>query len=250
MGPERRKAVDLVNPIVRRYTAEADADFADFWARAADELPWLRRWDEAFVAEPPSFRWFAGAQTNLSWQCVDVHVECGQGGRAAIVYLNERGERRVLTYAQLRHEVGRAAAALRGLGIGRGDRITIYMPVCPEAIVLMLACVRVGAIHSVVFAGFGAGALSDRIAASGSKAVFTTDVTYRKGQDVALAGIVAEAVELAGGVEHAVTLRREQQRLGRSARDPVRGSPATSSPWRRTSRPGSSPPRGRLRNRN
>ena len=200
--------MDLVPPIVRRYAAEADADFAAFWARAADELPWLRRWDEAYVAEPPSFRWFVGAQTNLCWQCVDVHVERGQGGRAAVIYLNERGERRVLTYAQLRHEVSRAAAALRGLGIGKGDRITIYMPVCPEAIVLMLACVRVGAIHSVVFAGFGAGALSDRIAASGSKAVFTTDVTYRKGQDVALEGIVSEAVELAGGVDHVVVLRR------------------------------------------
>jgi acetyl-CoA synthetase len=200
--------LDLVSPIVHRYQAEADADFAAFWAREAAALPWLRPWDEAFVPEPPSFRWFAGAQTNLCWQCVDVHVERGQGGRAALVYLNERGERRVLTYGQLLHQVRRAAAALRGLGVGRGDRVTIYMPVCPEAIVLMLACVRIGAIHSVVFAGFGAGALGDRIAASGSKVVFTTDVTYRKGQDVALEGIVAEAVSLAGGVEHAVVLRR------------------------------------------
>jgi acetyl-CoA synthetase len=200
--------MEVLNPIVRRYKAEADADFAAFWARAASELPWLVRWDQAFVPEPPSFRWFAGAETNLCWQCVDVHVARGQGGRAAIVYLNERGERRVLTYAQLLHQVRRAAAALRALRIGRGDRVTIYMPVCPEAIVLMLACVRVGAIHSVVFAGFGAGALGDRIAASGSKAVFTTDVTYRKGQDVALEGIVAEAVALAGGVDHAVVLRR------------------------------------------
>ena len=201
-------AMEVLSPVVRRYQAEADADFAGFWAKAAAQLPWLRPWDEVFVAEPPSFRWFAGAQTNLCWQCVDVHVERGQGGRAAIVYLNERGERRVLTYAQLLHEVRRAAAALRGLGISRGDRITIYMPVSPEAIVLMLACVRIGAIHSIVFAGFGAGALGDRISASGSKAVFTNDVTYRKGQDVPLDGIAAEAVELAGGVDHLVILRR------------------------------------------
>src|SRR5262245_20614984 len=200
--------MEVLNPIVRKYQAEADADFAAFWANEAAALPWLRPWDEAFVPEPPSSRWFAGAQTNLCWQCVDVHVERGQGGRAALVYLNERGERRVLTYGQLLHQVRRAAAALRGLVIGRGDRVTIYMPVCPESVVLMLAAVRIGAIRSVVFAGFGGGALGDRIAASGSKAVFTTDVTYRKGQDVALEGIVAEAVSLAGGVEHAVVFRR------------------------------------------
>jgi acetyl-CoA synthetase len=200
--------VELFPPIVRRYLADALADPETFWARAAEELPWLRRWERVFVSEPPSFRWFDGALTNLCWQAVDVHVEAGEGGRAAVVYLNERGEQRILTYAQLHHQVRRAAASLRGLGIGRGDRITIYMPVCPEAIVVMLACVRIGAIHSVVFAGFGAGALGDRIRASGSKAVFTTDVTFRKGKDVPLVGIVEEAVELAGGVDHVVVLRR------------------------------------------
>jgi acetyl-CoA synthetase len=200
--------VELISPIVRRYQADALADPEAFWGTAAGELPWLRRWERVFVPEPPSFRWFDGALTNLCWQAVDVHVEAGEGGRSAIVYVNERGDQRVLTYAQLRHQVRRAAAALRGLGVGRGDRITVYMPVCPEALVLLLACVRIGAIHSVVFAGFGAGALGDRIRASGSKAVFTTDVTYRKGKDVPLVGIVEEAVALAGGVDHVVVVRR------------------------------------------
>jgi len=209
-GSRLNTAMDPVNPIVRRWRADAEADHEAFWARAAAELPWLSRWDRVFVHEPPTFRWFLGAETNLAWQCVDHHAERGRGGQAAIVYANERGERRVLTYAQLRFEVERTAAALRGLGIGRGDRLTIYMPVCPEALVLMLATVRIGAIHSVVFAGFGAGALADRIEASGSRAVFCADVTYRKGSDVPLKGIVDAALELGGSaVEHVVLIATE-----------------------------------------
>jgi acetyl-CoA synthetase len=133
----------------------------------------------------------------------------GHGGRAALIHMNERGARVVETYAQLLYEVKRVAAALRGAGIGKGDRITIYMPPCPESIALMLATVRIGAIHSIVFAGFGAQALGDRVAASGSRAVFATDVVYRKGQNVPLLPIVDEALKVAGGsVERVVVLDR------------------------------------------
>ena len=118
---------------------------------------------------PPTFRWFEGGLTNLAWNALDHHVAGGRGGHAALVGVNERGERRVFTYAELLSQVERIAAALRGLGIGKGDRVTIYMPTCPEAILLMLAVVRIGAIHLVVFAGFGSGALGDRIRASGSR---------------------------------------------------------------------------------
>ncbi|MCC6224642.1 MAG: acetate--CoA ligase [Thermoleophilia bacterium] len=201
--------MELVNPLVGAALREARADPEGFWARRASELPWLRSWEAVLVSEPPSFRWFAGAETNLCWQCVDRHVEVGRGGHAAVVYANERGERRVLTYAQLRHEVRRCAAALRALGVGRGDRVTLSMPVCVEALVLMLATVRIGAIHSVVFAGFGAGALADRIEASGSKLVAYADAAYRRGAEVPLAGIVEEALRLGGrGVEHVVVLPR------------------------------------------
>jgi acetyl-CoA synthetase len=182
----------------------------EFWERAAAELPWLRPWDRVFERVDRSFRWFAGAETNLAWACLDRHVEAGRGDHPALVYANERGDRRSLTYAELLEEVERAAAALRALGLAKGDRLTIYMPTAPEAIVLMLASVRIGAIHSVVFAGFGAGALGDRIAASGSRLVLTADVTYRKGGDVRLDGIVEDAVALAGeGVEEVVVLRRD-----------------------------------------
>jgi acetyl-CoA synthetase len=170
----------------------------EFWAQAAEELPWFRRWDRVFERDGASFRWFGGAETNLAWNCLDRHVEEGRGGHPALVYANERGERRRLTYEKLLSEVEQAAASLRSLGIDRGDRLTIYMPTAPEAIVLMLAAVRIGAVHSVVFAGFGAGALADRIAASGSRLVLTADVTYRKGKEVALEPIVEEAVGMAG----------------------------------------------------
>jgi acetyl-CoA synthetase len=174
------------------------SDRLDVWKRAAEELPWFRRWEQVFEREGASFRWFGGAQTNLAWGCLDRHIAAGRGGRTAIVYANERGERRRLTYEELLDAVERAAAALRRLGIERGDRLTIYMPTAPEAIILMLAAVRIGAIHSVVFAGFGAGALADRISASGSRLVVTADVTFRKGKDVPLEPIVEEAVHLAG----------------------------------------------------
>ena len=201
--------MDLVNPVVRRWLKEGEEDPEGLWARAARELPWFRTWDRTFDWEFPSFRWFSGGMTNLAYNALDHHVARGRGGHAALVYANERGERRVLTYAQLLREVERIAAALRGLGIRKGDRVTVYMPTCPEAIALLLAVVRIGAIHCVVFAGFGAKALGDRIAASGSRAVFTADVTWRKGKEVRLKEIVDEALERGGGaVEHAVVLRR------------------------------------------
>src|SRR5687767_6046481 len=199
----------LVNPVVERWIQDARRDPEGFWAKAASALPWMRPWDRVFDWTPPTFKWFVGAETNLAVNAVDRHVEAGAPGRAALIYLNERGERRVLTYAQLLHEVKRTAAALRGMGIGKGDRLTIYMPTSPEAIVLMLATVRIGAIHSVVFAGFGARALGERIQASGSRLVFTANVTYRKGKEFDLKSIVDEALTLVPhAVEHVVVLQR------------------------------------------
>ena len=201
--------MDLVNPIVRRWQRDAAEDSDAFWGRMADSVEWFRPWDRVFRAEPPSFRWFEGGETNLCHNALDRHVRDGRGGHAALVYANERGERRVYTYAQLLHGVTRLAAALRASGIGRGDRVTIYLPVSPEGVMAMLACARVGAIHSVVFAGFGASALGDRIRASGSRLVLTADASYRKGKDVRLKELVDAALALAGeSVERVVVLRR------------------------------------------
>jgi acetyl-CoA synthetase len=195
--------------LVGAWQREATADPEGFWARAAHQLPWFRPWDRVFEWDPPTFRWFLGAQTNLSYNCLDRHVAAGRGGHVALIALNERGERREYTYAQLLDTVKQLAAALRGLGIRKGDRIAIYMPTCPEAIALMLAAARIGAIHLVVFAGFGSGALGERLRLSGARALFTTDVTYRKGRDVLLKEIVDDAVDAAGqAVERVIVLRR------------------------------------------
>ncbi|MBA4370632.1 MAG: acetyl-CoA synthetase [Coriobacteriaceae bacterium] len=201
--------MNLISPVVNRMTQESREDPDGFWARAAAALPWLKPWDRVFEWDFPTFRWFLGAQTNLAYSALDHHVAHGRGEHTALIYFNERGERRRFTYSELLDEVERVAAALRGMGLDKGDRLTIYMPTCPEAIILMLATVRIGAIHSVVFAGFGEHALADRVQASGSRLIFTADITYRRGKDVPLKGIVDEAMQTGGeGVEHVIVLKR------------------------------------------
>ena len=213
--------MDLINPVVKsRMRAGAENPDA-FWDDAARALPWLKTWDKVFEADYPSFRWFVGAQTNLSYMCVDHQVESGRGGHAAFIYANELGEREVVTYAQFKRNVERCAAALRALGIGKGDRITIYMPNSLETVTLMLATVRIGAIHSIVFAGFGAPALADRIIRSGSRAVFSADVAYRRGSTVQLKRIVDDALDLGcDAVErHVALLRSGEETSMRRPRD-------------------------------
>ncbi|HEX2193912.1 MAG TPA: AMP-binding protein, partial [Candidatus Limnocylindria bacterium] len=197
----------------RRYDAFYRRSLEDpeaFWSEAAGLIEWSHPPDRAVEQGAPSeFRWFPGGRTNLAVNALDRHVAGGRGDHPALIALDERGNRRSATYAELLSAVEHTAAALRALGIGKGDRLTIYMPTCFEAIVAMLATVRIGAIHSVVFAGFGAGALRERIQASGSRLVLTADVTYRKGNDVDLLAIVGQALaEGAGSVEHVIVVER------------------------------------------
>jgi hypothetical protein len=132
---------------VAEWRDRALSDPDGFWGEAADQVHWFRRWDRVFEQpDPPSFRWFSGGRTNLAYSALDAHVAAARGNARALIYANERGERRTFTYAALLAEVERAASALRALGVDRGDRVTIYMPTCPEAIIAMLATVRIGAI--------------------------------------------------------------------------------------------------------
>lgn len=206
--------MNLISPVINRWIQDGKENPEAFWERAANELHWFNTWNKVFEWNYPAFRWFVGAQTNLAYNALDIHVKHDWGGHTALIYLNERGERRLFTYAKLLHDVEKIAAALRGMGISKGDRVTVYMPTCPEAIMLMLAVVRIGAIHSVVFAGFGEKALGDRIQASGSRLVFTADVTYRKGKDVKLKSIVDGALkQTSGNVEQVIVLKRSQEDL-------------------------------------
>lgn len=199
--------MEVINPMVKALVRRAREDPEAFWAEAASDIPWFRKWDTVFEWTPPTFRWFIGGQTNLCYSCLDRHVEQGRGGHAALIAIDERGERKVYTYTHLLNDVKRAAAALRGLGIEKGDRIAVYMPTCPEAITIMLAAARIGAIHVVVFAGFGASAVVDRVSRTGCRLLFTADGTWRKGNDVPLKKIVDDAVNEGAGVERVIVLK-------------------------------------------
>jgi acetyl-CoA synthetase len=201
--------VNLASATVTKWVEEGLEDPEAFWARAAQALPWFRMWDRIYEGDPPTFRWFIGAETNIAHNALDHHVDAGRGQVDALIYFNERGDEVRYTYGELLAEVKQVAAALRGLGIGKGDRVTLSMPTCPEALMLMLACMRIGAIHSVVFAGFGAQALADRISASGSRFVFTADITYRRGKEVPLKPLLDDALSSVGDlVENVVVLQR------------------------------------------
>lgn len=181
-----------------------------FWGEAARELHWFKPWNRVLEWNYPDFKWFVGGMTNLSYNCVDRHVLRNErGDKPAILWESgETGESRALTYTQLLDSVKRLAAALRSLGVGKGDRVTIYMPMVPEAAIAMLACTRIGAIHSVVFGGFGAGALAERVEDAGSKVVLTADVGYRRGKEVGLKLVVDEALAASDQVQKVVLFKR------------------------------------------
>jgi acetyl-CoA synthetase len=162
---------------------EAEADWQGHWARqAADLLDWYRDWDTILDWQPPFARWFVGGQLNVSVNCVDRHVAAGLGERVAYHFEGEPGDTRTITYAELLAEVERFANVLKGLGVGRGDRVAIYMPMIPELPVAMLACTRIGAVHSVVFGGFSSDSLRDRINDAEAKVLVTADGGFRKGK--------------------------------------------------------------------
>src|SRR3954447_20399765 len=189
---------------------EADADRLAFWAKQAERLSWAEKWTEVLDwSEAPFAKWFPDGKLNVAYNCVDRHVEAGNGDRVAIHWVGEPvDDERTITYAQLKDEVSKAANALTELGLVAGDRVAIYMPMVPEAIVAMLACARLGALHSVVFAGFSATALKARVEDAEAKLVITTDGQYRRGQAVSLKEAVDEAVDGQKSVEHVVVVRR------------------------------------------
>ena len=179
-----------------------------YWAKAAESLHWFRRWDKVLEGNPPRARWFVGGKINVSYNCIDRHIETPRRNKAAIVWEGEPGDRRTLTYWDLYVEVQKFANVLKKLGVQRGDRVAIYMPLVPEAAIAMLACTRIGAIHSVVFGGFSPESLRDRINDAEAKVLVTADGGYRRGQTVPLKRNADKALEECMTIEHVVVVQR------------------------------------------
>ena len=189
----------LLPPHVRSFLQSGYDDFERFWEEAAldsmDEIYWFKKWDKAFESDYPTFKWFIGGLTNACFSAVDYNVMKGRAGRAAIISeIAETGEITVVTYGQLLHLVKTYAAALRGMGVRKGDRVAIYMPMGVESVVSMLACARIGAIHVVIFAGFSYKAVADRIDLSGAEYVLTQDVNHRRGATIELKKVIDDAL--------------------------------------------------------
>jgi len=188
--------------------AEADKDPEAFWARFASELEWSRKWEKVLDWQPPHAKWFVGGQLNISVNCLDRHVRGARRNKAALIWEGEPGDRRTLTYFDLHREVSQFGNVLKSLGVTKGDRVAIYLPLIPELAISMLACARIGAVHSVVFGGFSAESLRDRINDAKAKLLITADGGYRRGQIVALKQVADEAIADTPSIENVVVVQR------------------------------------------
>jgi acetyl-CoA synthetase len=191
-----------------KICARAAADPDAFWADIARELHWFEPWTKVLEWDAPWAKWFLGGKINLSYNCLDRHVQTWRKNKAALIWEGEPGEVRTYTYQQLLSEVCKFANVLKSLGIKAGDRVAIYMGMCPELPIAMLACARIGAVHSVIFGGFSANALVDRITDQEAVAVVTQDGSYRRGSEVKLKPAVDEALDRCPSVKHVVVLKR------------------------------------------
>ncbi len=189
---------------------EQAEDWEAFWAAQAKALDWFKPWDTVLEWELPFAKWFVGGKLNVSYNCLDRHVAAGRGDRVAFHWEGEPGDTRTITYAQLLDEVQRFANVLKSLGVKRGDRVAVYMPMVPELPVTMLACTRIGAAHSVVFGGFSADALRDRINDAEAKVLVTADGGFRRGAPSLLKPAVDVALADTPSIEHVVVVRRTE----------------------------------------
>ncbi|HET7903118.1 MAG TPA: acetate--CoA ligase [Candidatus Eisenbacteria bacterium] len=187
---------------------EADADLEAFWAARASELDWFVKWHKVLDWNVPDAKWFVGGKLNVAYNCVDRHLRGPRRNKAALVWVGEPGDRRTLTYWDLHREVNRFANGLKKLGVRKGDRVAVYMPMVPELAIAMLACARIGAVHSVVFGGFSSEALRDRIVDAQAKVLVTADGGYRRGTILPLKHDADQAVKDCPSIEHVVVFKR------------------------------------------
>lgn len=193
---------------------EASEDNLAFWEKMADELHWFQKWDKVLDdSNKPFYKWFVGAKTNIAYNCLDVHVKGYRRNKLALTWEGEDGEFRAFSYYALHRETCKFANVLKSMGVQKGDRVTIYMGRIPEIVVAMLACARVGAIHSVVYGGFSVEALHERIEDSQSKVLIVSDGAYQRGKIVPLKQIADEALQRAGGIEHVIVVKRTGENI-------------------------------------
>ena len=197
---------------------KAKLDQTSFWNEEAKKLSWFKPWIKTLEWNSPFARWFIGGEINASYNTLDVHQD-NIAEKPAILWEGENGASRTITYANLYTDVCKFANVLKSLGVKKGDRVTIYLPMVPELPITMLACARIGAIHTVVFSGFSATSLKDRIVDSKSKVIVTADVGYRRGSSINLKGIIDESINELNFVEHVVVLKRAEENLQLSPKD-------------------------------
>ena len=205
---------------IQDYEAEYSRSVADpeaFWDRIGKELEWFSPWKKVLQWDYPWAKWFVGATCNIAYNCLDRHVKTWRRNKVAVIWVGEEGQERVLTYAELYRQVCCCANALKALGLRKGDRVMIYLPKIPEQIVAMLACARIGVIHSVVYSGFSAPALRARIQDAEARLVITADVGYDRGKSTNLKSVVDEAVAACSSVEQVVVVRRESPGISLAA---------------------------------
>lgn len=201
---------------LQKVRKDSIENLEQFWSNEANNLLWFKKWDKILDWNPPFAKWFVGGQLNVSVNCVDRHIDNHHKNKAAIIWQGENGTVQTYTYYQLYLAVNRVASGLKELGINKGDRITIYLPMIPELLITMLACTRIGAIHTVVFSGFSVKALSDRVNDSMSKLIITADYGIRRGNKVQLKKVVDKAISIMPTVENIIILNRGTDELSLS----------------------------------
>ena len=196
----------------------AESDYMSFWEKQAKNIHWFTKWNETLDWSPPFAKWFVGGKTNASYNALDIHQKT-QPDKSAILWEGENGESRILTYKEMWIQVQKFANALKSLGVQKGDRVTIYLPMVPELPISMLACSRIGAIHTVIFSGFSASSIRDRVDDSKSKIVITADGGYRRGSIVKLKDVVDDAIKDLDFVKNVVVLERTKTEIKMNLKD-------------------------------
>lgn len=208
----RPTAKTIAAAYIRDYETAYQKSIADpeaFWSQAAKELHWFTPWDTVLEWNYPWAKWFVGARCNITYNCLDRHINTWRKNKVALIWVGEDNQERLFTYGELYRQVNRCANALKKLGLEKGDRVTIYLPKIPEQVIAMLACARIGLIHSVVYSGFSAPALASRVNDAEAKVVITADVGFDRGKPIHVKTVVDEAMKTCPSVNHVIVVRRQ-----------------------------------------